>query len=57
VRNQPSRTAEVVCLFRAMDQRRPQAQRVLDDPWARHFLSPAFRAALGTIEATGQLGK
>lgn len=57
VRNQPSRTAEVVCLFRAMDQRRPQAQRVLDDPWARHFLSPVFRAALGTIEATGPVGR
>ncbi|MBK6688027.1 MAG: SAM-dependent methyltransferase [Deltaproteobacteria bacterium] len=40
-----------------MDQRRPPALRVLDDPWARHFLSPAFRAALGTIKASGPLGE
>lgn len=57
MRNEPSRTAEVVCLFRAMDQRRPDGARILDDPWARHFLGPIFRTALGTYEATGPLGR
>ena len=32
VRDQPSQTAEAVCLMRAMDQRRPPSQRILDYP-------------------------
>ena len=53
----PSRTAEAVAFCRATDQRRAPPDRVLDDPHARLFLSRLFRAALGTLEATGTLGK
>lgn len=57
MRDEPSRTAEAVCLFRASDQRRPAADRIVDDPYARLFLSPISRAALATVEATGRLGR
>jgi methyltransferase (TIGR00027 family) len=57
MRNEPSRTAEVVCLFRAMDQRRPESERILDDPYARHFLGPLFRTTLSTIELSGPIGR
>jgi len=57
VRNEPSRTAEAVCLFRASDQRRPQEARIVDDPYARYFLSLPFRAALTALEVTGRLGE
>jgi len=56
VRDDPSRTAEAVCLFRATDQRRAPSDRILDDPYAKLFLGPVMRAALATIEATGRLG-
>lgn len=52
----PSRTAEAVCLARATEQRRPPDARILDDPYARHFLGPAARAALATWEVSGRLG-
>jgi len=55
VRDEPSRTAEAVCLFRATDQRRASGERIVDDPYARLFLGPVARAALATIEATGRL--
>ena len=42
----PSRTAEAVAMMRATDQARPEDQRILDDPFAREFLGPTFRAAL-----------
>ncbi len=57
MRNDPSRTAEAVCLFRASDQRRSEASRIVDDPYARLFLGPLFRAALAALEATGRLGE
>jgi methyltransferase (TIGR00027 family) len=57
VRNEPSRTAEAVCLFRASDQRRPPDARIVDDPYARWFLGPLFRAALTALEVTGRLGE
>jgi methyltransferase (TIGR00027 family) len=57
VRNEPSRTAEAVCLFRASDQRRPPEARIVDDPFARIFLGPLFRAALTALEVTGRLGE
>lgn len=43
--------------MRASDQRRPPAERILDDPFARRFLGPGLRAALATLEATGDLGE
>jgi methyltransferase (TIGR00027 family) len=57
MRDEPSRTAEVVCLFRAADQRRAPAERIVDDPYAKLFLGPVLRAALATIEATGRIGE
>lgn len=57
MRNEPSRTAEAVCLFRASDQRRPPETRIVDDPYARLFLGPLFRTALTALEATGRLGE
>jgi len=57
MRDEPSRTAEAVCLFRATDQRRPRDARIVDDPYARLFLGPMSRAVLATIEATGRLGE
>lgn len=57
MRDEPSTTAEVVCYMRASDQRRPQQQRVLDDPYAKLFLGRLTRAALATLEATGKLGE
>ena len=56
MRNEPSRTAEAVALFRASDQRRDRDTRIVDDPYARHFLSPLSKAALGTWGAAGRLG-
>lgn len=56
MRDEPSKTAEAVCLFRATDQRRPQAERIVDDPYAKLFLGAVMRAALATIVATGRLG-
>ena len=54
MRDAPSRTAEAVCFMRATDQKRPQAGRILDDPWARHFLGPTFKALLaGWTSAPG----
>ncbi len=57
VRDDPSRTAEMVCLFRASDQRRKKEDRIVDDPYAKLFLGPLTRAALATLEATGRLGE
>jgi len=41
---QPSRTARQNALFRALEARRPAAERVADDPLAVTFLTPEFRA-------------
>lgn len=49
----PSKTAEVVCLFRALEQRRPSAQRIVDDPFAHLFLGRSFKAAVRAAEAAG----
>jgi len=57
MRGRPSQTAEVVCLMRASDQRRPPGERIIDDPFARHFLGPMSRAALASWEASGRWGR
>ncbi len=57
MKNEPSRTAEMVCLYRAAEQRRPEHERALDDPYAKWFLGPLTRTALLTLEATGRLGR
>jgi methyltransferase (TIGR00027 family) len=57
MRDEPSQTAETVCLFRAADRMRPPAARILDDPYAERFLGPSARAALTAFKATGWLGR
>jgi methyltransferase (TIGR00027 family) len=44
---QPSRTARQNALFRALEARRPPADRVADDPLAVRFLTPEFRLLAG----------
>jgi methyltransferase (TIGR00027 family) len=39
---QPSRTAEYMALFRALESSLPAKRRLFDDPFARHFLSPSL---------------
>jgi len=56
MRDQPSQTAEVVCLFRAMERHRAADERIVDDPYAEHFLGTATRAALTAFRMTGRLG-
>lgn len=51
-----SRTAELVCLCRALDQERPASTRLLDDPYAQAFLGPLFKTAGRTYAATQRLG-
>jgi len=43
--------------MRASDQRREQARRIVDDPFARLFLGPMLRGALVSLERTGRLGE
>lgn len=57
MRDEPSQTAESVCLFRAADRQRPIATRILDDPYAELFLGAGTRAALAAFRATGWLGR
>jgi methyltransferase (TIGR00027 family) len=42
----PSLTAEAVTLARALEALKPDASRIVDDPWAELFLSAPSRAAL-----------
>src|SRR5262245_26010894 len=42
----PSRTAEVMALFRALETRRPADKRLFDDPIADSFLRPWARAGV-----------
>lgn len=42
----PSVTAEAVTAARALEHLKPAAERVVDDPWAELFLSPATRQAV-----------
>lgn len=43
----PSRTAQSVCLFRAVEHHRPAALRIVDDPLAARFLPLPLRALAG----------
>ncbi len=54
MRSSPSRTAEWMCLARALEQRRPPEQRIADDPHAAAFLGPLSRSA--TLWGRGWLG-
>lgn len=44
-RHKPSRTAEYMAYFRALESGRPGAQRLFYDPFAPEFLGPMFRTA------------
>ena len=46
MRGSPSQTAEWMCLARALERRKPVAERIVDDPWAEHFLGALSRAVL-----------
>ena len=47
--NRPSLTAQAVTLYRALEMRRPAAERIVSDPYARVFLSPPARAVSGPL--------
>jgi methyltransferase (TIGR00027 family) len=51
----PSRTAEITCLMRARERHRPAASRIVDDPYAHLFLSPAGRAAAEAARLRGPI--
>lgn len=42
--------------MRAADQHKDPERRIVDDPYARHFLGPAASAALLAVERSGRLG-
>jgi len=44
--HQPSRTAEYMAFFRALESLRPANQRLFIDPFAPHFLRPSLRRVL-----------
>lgn len=50
---QPSRTAEATAFQRATERTQPPRLRILDDPWAEHFLRPGMRAALAAYGTSG----
>src|SRR5436190_2398536 len=56
LQSRPSLTAEAVTMARAVEHLKPPGERVIDDPWAQLFLSPAARRALAAWSAswTGQ---
>jgi methyltransferase (TIGR00027 family) len=49
----PSITAESVCFARAVEHLRPEGERIVDDPYAQHFLGRAGRAALAAAAING----
>ena len=46
LQSRPSLTAEAVTVARALEHLKPPGERVVDDPWAHLFVSPAARRAL-----------
>lgn len=51
----PSRTAESVAFMRATERAVPERTRVLDDPWAIHFLGAVTRAGLAGGPFSGRV--
>ena len=49
----PSRTAEYMALFRALEDVRPARERRFADPFARGFLTPPLRALVGLARIPG----
>jgi len=57
LQSRPSLTAEAVTMARAVEHLKPPSERVVDDPWAQLFVSPAGRRALAAWSGslTGRL--
>lgn len=55
--SEPSKTAEAVCFFRALERRRSTTTRIVDDPYAQLFLGRSLKTALRAAEAAGQLSE
>src|SRR3954451_15937509 len=57
LQSRPSLTAEAVTMARALEHLKPPSERVVDDPWAHLFVSPAGRRALAAWSGslTGRL--
>ncbi|HVP28688.1 MAG TPA: SAM-dependent methyltransferase [Myxococcota bacterium] len=53
VEGRPSRTAEYMALFRALETRLPADRRLFVDPFARRFLSPRLRFAVDLARLPG----
>ncbi len=51
----PSATAQAVTLYRALEHRRPAAQRIVSDPYAALFLTRGTRALLDPLSVTSPL--
>jgi methyltransferase (TIGR00027 family) len=52
LQSRPSLTAEAVTMARALEHIKPSAERVVDDPWAHLFLSPAARRTVAAWSDT-----
>src|SRR4051794_12117399 len=52
-----SRTAEIVCALRAAETRRPANKRLIDDPYAPHFLERRSYRALCGSRSTAALAR
>jgi methyltransferase (TIGR00027 family) len=50
-----SETAEIVCAQRAAETLRPRDRRLVDDPYARHFVTQPLRRALIANRVTSRL--
>ena len=50
-----SRTAEIVCAQRAAETQRPAGRRLVDDPYARYFLTTGTYRALCSTRLTARL--
>ena len=46
----PSSTAEMVCAWRALEALLPAERRIVDDPYARHFLGPSRGGLIELVE-------
>ncbi len=57
--DRPSRTAQAMALFRALESARPAGRRLFDDPYAIHFLPPLWRAVarVARIEPLGAMAR
>ncbi len=53
----PSKTAEFVAFQRASERKHPSSARILDDPFARFFLTKTSQAALAAWEHGGKIGE